>query len=97
MLLESFEDSLKVLQELADKNKRRVDKLGHVCLKQEKEHAARIGELEGLYAVSIAPSPNALSPHSLNIGCISRVSSLGREDYLCFHQGGPSRGPTGEL
>lgn len=50
VLLESFEDSAHVLQELADKNKRRVDKLGHVCLKQEKEHAARLSELEGLYA-----------------------------------------------
>lgn len=52
MLLESFEDSVKILQELAEKNKRRVDKLGHLCSKQEKEHAARIGELEGHYSVS---------------------------------------------
>lgn len=52
VLLESFENSKKSLQDLAEKNKRRVDKLGHVCLKQEKEHAARIGELDGLYSVS---------------------------------------------
>ena len=51
VLLESFEQSAKVLQELAEKNQRRVDKLGHVCLKQEKEHAARIGDLQGLYDV----------------------------------------------
>ena len=51
VLLESFEYSAKMLQELAEKNKRRVDKLGHVCLKQEKEHAARIGDLQGLYEV----------------------------------------------
>ena len=50
--MESFEDSVKILQELAEKNKRRVDKLGHLCSKQEKEHAARIGELEGHYSVS---------------------------------------------
>ena len=53
VLLESFEESVKTLQELADKNKCRVDKLGHRCYKQEEEHAARIGELEGLYTVSV--------------------------------------------
>lgn len=52
VLLESFEGSMRTLQDLSEKNQRRVDKLEHVCLKQEKEHAARIGELEGLYAVS---------------------------------------------
>ena len=47
-----------MLQELAEKNKRRVDKLGHVCLKQEKEHTARVGELEGHYSVSGRGSPS---------------------------------------
>ena len=42
---------MRTLQELAEKNQRRVNKLDHVCLKQEKEHANRVGELEGLYSV----------------------------------------------
>ena len=52
MLLDSFEESIHILQEMADKNQRRVDKLEHVCQKQEKEHAARIKDLEGMYTVS---------------------------------------------
>ena len=53
ILLESFDGSIRMLQDLAEKNQRRVDKLEHVCLKQEEEHAARIGDLEGLYTVSM--------------------------------------------
>ena len=52
VLLDSFEGSMRTLHDLAEKNQRRVDKLDHVCLKQEKEHAIRIGELDGLYSVS---------------------------------------------
>ena len=53
VLLDSFEESIHVLQELADKNQRRVDKLEHVCQKQEKEHASRIKDLESMYTVSL--------------------------------------------
>ena len=49
--MESFEGSLKTLRELADKNQRRVDKLEHVCMKQEKENSARVGELDSVYSV----------------------------------------------
>lgn len=52
MLLDSFEESIHILQELADKNQRRVDKLEHVCQKQEKEHATRIRDLDSMYTVS---------------------------------------------
>lgn len=51
-MLTSFEGSLKILQELSEKNQRRVDKLEHVCTKQEKEHTARIAELEDQYIVT---------------------------------------------
>lgn len=49
VLLESFEGSIRSLCELAEKNQRRVDKLEHVCTKQEKEHIARIRDLENMY------------------------------------------------
>lgn len=51
-LLETFEQSIQVLGELAERNQRRVEKLEHVCAKQEHEHNGRIAELEGTYRVS---------------------------------------------
>ncbi len=51
VLLDSFEDSIKTLRELGERNQRRVEKLEHVCASQEKEHAARLRELEGTYQV----------------------------------------------
>ena len=53
VLLESFEESIHVLQELSDKNQRRVDKLEHVCQKQEGQHTSRIKDLESTYTVSL--------------------------------------------
>lgn len=50
-LLDTFEHNIHVLGELSDRNQRRVEKLEHVCAKQEKEHNGRIGELETTYRV----------------------------------------------
>lgn len=51
VLLDSFEVSMGVLQELAEKNQRRVEKLEHVCLKNEEEHRNRVKDLESTYGV----------------------------------------------
>lgn len=50
-LLHIFQHSIHVLGELAERNQRRVEKLEHVCAKQESEHNGRISELEGTYQV----------------------------------------------
>ena len=50
-LLHTFQHSIHVLGELAERNQRRVEKLEHVCVKQENEHNGRIAELEGTYQV----------------------------------------------
>ena len=51
-LLDVFQRSIEVLGEQGERNQRRVDKLEHVCAKQENEHNGRIAELEGTYRVS---------------------------------------------
>ena len=51
ILLKSFQSSMAVLKELAEKNERRVEKLEQVCSKQQREHAVKLQELEGIYAV----------------------------------------------
>ena len=72
VLLDSFEESIHVLQELADKNQRRVDKLEHVCQKQEKEHASRIKDLESMYTVSLFVNMSAV--YTLHMfGCDSAL------------------------
>eukprot|EP00731_Ephydatia_muelleri_P028356 Em0019g1229a len=50
VLLRSFQTSMVVLKELAEKNERRVEKLEQVCSKQQKEHAVKLKDLEGIYA-----------------------------------------------
>ncbi len=40
-----------VLEELTEKNQRRVEKLEHVCSKREEEHKNRIKDLESTYTV----------------------------------------------
>ena len=50
-LLDIFQRNIHNLGELAERNQRRMEKLEHVCAKQEKEHNGRIGELEGTYRV----------------------------------------------
>ena len=65
MLLESFQDSIHQLGELAERNHRRVVKLEQVCVRQEKEHTARIRDLESTYQVCVclcgqAPLSNIL-------------------------------------
>lgn len=50
-LLDTFQRSMHTLEELAGRNQRRVEKLEHVCAKQENEHNGRIGELERTYRV----------------------------------------------
>ena len=53
VLLKSFDQSIRILRELAERNQHRVEKLEHVCDKQEKEHGARIRELEATYQVCV--------------------------------------------
>ena len=55
VLLESFEHSVHTLQELSEKNQRKVDKLEHVCTKREEEHRNRIKDLESTYVVCFMP------------------------------------------
>jgi len=96
VLLESFEGSMKTLQELADKNQRRVDKLEHVCMKQEKEHSARVGELDSVYTVT-PPYYRGCGyewVHCHSPGGLFRVPSVGRTDHGCFYQGGSSGRPA---
>ena len=52
VLLESFEASMHVLEDLTEKNQRRVDKLEHVCVRREEEHRNRIKDLDSTYSVS---------------------------------------------
>ena len=52
VLLSCFENSIASLKELADKNERRVEKLEKVCQRQEREHSARIKDLENTHQVS---------------------------------------------
>ncbi len=40
-----------VLEDLTEKNQRRVDKLEHVCVKREEEHRNRIKDLDSTYSV----------------------------------------------
>lgn len=58
VLLRSFQTSMVVLKELAEKNERRVEKLEQVCSKQQKEHAVKLKDLEGIYAVCCHASCN---------------------------------------
>ncbi len=51
VLLESFEASMHVLEDLTEKNQRKVDKLEHVCVKREEEHRNRIKDLDSTYSV----------------------------------------------
>lgn len=51
VLLRSFQTSMVGLRELAEKNERRVEKLEQVCSKQQREHAVKLKDLEGIYAV----------------------------------------------
>ncbi|XP_064403702.1 exocyst complex component 5-like [Halichondria panicea] len=50
VLLESFEASMHVLEDLTEKNQRKVDKLEHVCVKREEEHRNRIKDLDSTYS-----------------------------------------------
>ena len=64
VLLESFESSMHVLQELAEKNQRRVDKLEHVCTKREEDHRNRIKDLEATYTVSSSKTSHPAHTHT---------------------------------
>ena len=70
-LLDLFQHNIHMLGELADRNQRRVEKLEHVCAKQENEHNGRIGELEGTYQVSSQSLSAYLSFYSLSLQCLS--------------------------
>lgn len=50
-LLNTFKESIETLKELSNRNQRRVEKLEQVCSQQEREHEARIRELDRLYTV----------------------------------------------
>lgn len=52
-LLNTFKESIETLKELSNRNQRRVEKLEQVCSQQEREHEARIRELDRLYTVRI--------------------------------------------
>ena len=51
VLLESFESSLSLINDLADKMQKRVEKLEFLCSKQEKDHADRVKLLEPTFQV----------------------------------------------
>ena len=52
-LLNTFKQSIETLKELSNRNQRRVEKLEQVCNQQERDHEARIRELDRLYTVSL--------------------------------------------
>ena len=52
-LLDVFQHSIHMLAEVSERNQRRVEKLEHVCTRQEMEHNGRIRELEGTYQASV--------------------------------------------
>lgn len=52
-LLNTFKESIDTLKELSNRNQRRVEKLEQVCSQQEREHEARIRELDHRYTVRI--------------------------------------------
>jgi len=53
MLLSTFKESIAALKEMSNRNQRRVDKLEQVCSQQEREHEARIRDLDHRYTVRI--------------------------------------------
>ena len=64
-LLNTFKQSIETLKELSNRNQRRVEKLEQVCSQQERDHEARIRELDRLYTVS--------APHCEFV-CVSKTS-----------------------
>ena len=53
-LLNTFKESIETLKEMSNRNQRRVEKLEQVCSQQEREHEARIRELDHLYTVRMS-------------------------------------------
>lgn len=53
VLLDSFQNSLSLLYELGDKIQKRVEKLEFLCVKQERDHAGRVKQLEPMFQVSV--------------------------------------------
>ena len=51
VLLESFDNSLALINDLTEKVQKRVDKLEFLCAKQERDHADRVKQLEPTFQV----------------------------------------------
>ena len=53
VLLNTFKESIATLKEMSNRNQMRVDKLEQVCSQQEREHEARIRDLDHRYTVRL--------------------------------------------
>ena len=85
-LLNTFKESIDTLKELSNRNQRRVEKLEQVCSQQEREHEARIRELDRLYTVRICSVLLIVIIVDLNLsisGSFWEFPRAGRQDYIC--------------